>query len=521
MVTPARVPRHGPAGTRGSPEPLRRAGAARRPQVGQEQSELDVQVSKFDIARTEEVAEEARTLPWGYGKTRVTAHVHRCGSALHLLGGDRSCDRGRARRPRARWSGRLAQPPRVRRDRQDLRRHERAQLLRPEDRAHRSPVVLPRRQAGLVGGRRARDEVSRGILRQDRALGPGRLPAPRAVGRGRRRVADGEAGDRRDRASRDRAPSAVDGVRGRRRSARSPSPTGRVAAPTGTAWGNGEDRVVALLPGETVARRWDWQVIFPGDWQEIRRTMSWEGPLIRTSWEAGPFFVPVELPSRIEEYHTGDVRITSRDGSTRVIYGPWRVVIRGLGARAERRVLGVWEMTRTWTEGPVRLTTTRWAEGRVGPGSGRRETRGERDPRRWRERDPPPRGERDPARRGVGGVLPRRERGPARRRQRDALPRRERGPAAWGERDPARRRLGVEVPWRERAASSPAPARSWRAARASSAWRVRARCPSAAAARRASRTRVSRQPDAVQVDGGRRDTPDASGEAGGSGSEDR
>ena len=68
--------------------------------------------------------------------------------------------------------------------------------------------------------------------------------------------------------------------------------------------------------------------------------MSWEGPLVRTSWEAGPFFVPVELPSRVEEYHTGDVRITSSAGATRVIYGPWRVVIRGLGARAERRVLG-------------------------------------------------------------------------------------------------------------------------------------------------------------------------------------
>ena len=57
-------------GDGGAPD---RAGAARRPQVGQEQSELDVQVSKFDIARTAEVAEEARTLPWGYGKTRVTA----------------------------------------------------------------------------------------------------------------------------------------------------------------------------------------------------------------------------------------------------------------------------------------------------------------------------------------------------------------------------------------------------------------------------------------------------------------
>ena len=27
-------------------------------------------------------------------------------------------------------------------------------------------------------------------------------------------------------------------------------------------------------------------------------------------------------------------------------YGPWQLVIRGLGARAERRVLGTWEYRR-------------------------------------------------------------------------------------------------------------------------------------------------------------------------------
>ena len=35
-------------------------------------------------------------------------------------------------------------------------------------------------------------------------------------------------------------------------------------------------------------------------------------------------------------------------GVTHVVYGPWQVVIRNLGARAEHAVLGAWEIYRSW-----------------------------------------------------------------------------------------------------------------------------------------------------------------------------
>ncbi len=87
-----------------------------------------------------------------------------------------------------------------------------------------------------------------------------------------------------------------------------------------------------------------------GEWVR-ERTLEWEGPIIRTSWEAGPFFHSVEPPRYVEERYEGTVTVRSVEGRSHVVYGPWRVVIRGLGARAERRVLGVWEVHRSWIAG--------------------------------------------------------------------------------------------------------------------------------------------------------------------------
>ena len=126
--------------------------------------------------------------------------------------------------------------------------------------------------------------------------------------------------------------------------------------------GNDADRAVALLPGQAITRRWDWQIVFPGDWWEIRRILHWEGPLARTSWEAGPFFVPVELPSRIEEYHSGETRVSTQDGVTHVVYGPWQVVIRGIDAHGERRVLATWWMQRSWPAALVHAQRTEWRQ---------------------------------------------------------------------------------------------------------------------------------------------------------------
>jgi hypothetical protein len=65
---------------------------------------------------------------------------------------------------------------------------------------------------------------------------------------------------------------------------------------------------------------------------------------MRTEWESGPFTYPVEAPEgSIEVTDNGEVAVRTEGGRTHVMYGPWQVVIRGIGARAERRVLGTWE----------------------------------------------------------------------------------------------------------------------------------------------------------------------------------
>ena len=47
-------------------------------------------------------------------------------------------------------------------------------------------------------------------------------------------------------------------------------------------------------------------------------------PVIRTTWEAGPFSHPVEPPRYVEEHDGGRVTMRSEGSRTRVVYGPWR-----------------------------------------------------------------------------------------------------------------------------------------------------------------------------------------------------
>ena len=350
------------------------AGGTRPSEVGQEQAELDVQVSKFDLAksdlaRTEEATAVARMLPWGYGKTRATAmfvDADRLFAYWEVT--DPAIERARAGLgpggPDA-WlnlrvydvTGRIFDGTNA---------HSYFdQKIERTDRQWFFHVGRPGSSVVVELGMKSHEGYFVKIVRSGRVDFPRRAPA--AAADVEWLTVRPETGEIAQHLAEHGPPSMAFVGRGEGPISVADWEAGGA---NGHAWGSGEDRAVALLPGEIIARRWDWQVVFPGDWQELRRTMSWEGPLIRTSWEAGPFFVPVELPSRIEEYHTGDVRFMSREGGARVIYGPWRVVIRGLGGRAERRVLGAWEMTRTWTEGPVRLTTGRWVEGRVGLGVG-------------------------------------------------------------------------------------------------------------------------------------------------------
>jgi hypothetical protein len=84
------------------------------------------------------------------------------------------------------------------------------------------------------------------------------------------------------------------------------------------------------------------------EWFAAGQRFEWVGPVVHTSWEAGPFPVPVEAPGIVEERHEGPVLVQKIGEKTRVIYGPWEVVIRGVGAHAEGRVLARWEVRKSW-----------------------------------------------------------------------------------------------------------------------------------------------------------------------------
>jgi hypothetical protein len=97
-----------------------------------------------------------------------------------------------------------------------------------------------------------------------------------------------------------------------------------------------------ILLDESFRSRW-----MTFEWTDGCR-VEWEGDVVRTSWEAGPFSYPVAPPAYVEERLVGGMAVRSIAGTTHVVFGPWHVVIRGLSARAERRILGVWEIRRSW-----------------------------------------------------------------------------------------------------------------------------------------------------------------------------
>jgi hypothetical protein len=94
--------------------------------------------------------------------------------------------------------------------------------------------------------------------------------------------------------------------------------------------------------------RVEWRELFGESWSALEGRFEWEGPRVLSSWEAGPFTYPVQVAApRREEwegrsfaYRIGDV--------AHVVYGPWQVLIRNLGARRERTVRARWEVFRSW-----------------------------------------------------------------------------------------------------------------------------------------------------------------------------
>jgi hypothetical protein len=89
--------------------------------------------------------------------------------------------------------------------------------------------------------------------------------------------------------------------------------------------------------------------------REIER--RWEAPVTTHRWEAGPFTEAVDLPGAVRETYSGETSTFEVDGRTHVVFGPWQVVVRGLGAFEKRQVLSRWMVYRSWAveiggEGP-------------------------------------------------------------------------------------------------------------------------------------------------------------------------
>jgi hypothetical protein len=106
----------------------------------------------------------------------------------------------------------------------------------------------------------------------------------------------------------------------------------------------------ALRFGEGGEERGQWEEVHVDDKVESHRHFRWDGPTTITSWEAGPFASPVDVPEPIREAFVGRTRVFKWGDRTHIVYGPWQVAIRGLGAQQSHVVLSRWEIYRSWAE---------------------------------------------------------------------------------------------------------------------------------------------------------------------------
>lgn len=104
----------------------------------------------------------------------------------------------------------------------------------------------------------------------------------------------------------------------------------------------------------------EWSQSFGDGSYEEHRTFAWEDGEAVHAWEAGPFSYPVEVSPPVKETFEGTPRVFRAAGKTRILYGPWHVVIRGLGAHIGRKVLSRWEVYRSWvaSQGEQRTLST-------------------------------------------------------------------------------------------------------------------------------------------------------------------
>jgi hypothetical protein len=113
--------------------------------------------------------------------------------------------------------------------------------------------------------------------------------------------------------------------------------------------------------------RVEWSQSEGEGWTALEGRVEWESPRVVTSWEGGPFAYPVEVEPPQRETRVGHGSAYRVGNVTHVVEGPWRVVIRNIGARTERQIIGTWEILRSWS------VTGSWARraaaGRTGIGA--------------------------------------------------------------------------------------------------------------------------------------------------------
>jgi hypothetical protein len=95
--------------------------------------------------------------------------------------------------------------------------------------------------------------------------------------------------------------------------------------------------------------RVEWSEAGGEGWFALEGRLEWESPRVLTSWEAGPFNYPVAIAPPSREQWEGKGYAYRVGSVTHVVEGPWRVVIRGVGAHAAREVVGSWEIHRSWS----------------------------------------------------------------------------------------------------------------------------------------------------------------------------
>ena len=86
----------------------------------------------------------------------------------------------------------------------------------------------------------------------------------------------------------------------------------------------------------------------PAQQAEQRTVFRPQEPASWNSWESGPSTTQLETAAPWTESYSGETRFYRDGPHTRVVTGPWEVVIRGIGASRRREVLAHWEIHRSW-----------------------------------------------------------------------------------------------------------------------------------------------------------------------------